>query len=391
MSTNPSVRRRIALSPGWPLAGMALALALVAAAPVRIPAQAAAPAIPARLTDQEFWKLISDISEPGGYFRSDNFVSNEIGFQRVIPELQRTLRPGLIYLGVGPEQNFTYIAALQPKMAIIFDIRRGNLHAHLLYKALFEMAADRAEFISLAFSQARPKGLDSTVTADSIFNAFYLVPTDSLLYKRNLAAVREHLVKTRHLPLATADLEGIEYVYYALYWCGSSIHYSCTPYANRSGFGGRGNSMPAFADLMVQDDGRGVQRSFLATEATFRTIKEMHQKNLIVPVVGDFAGPKAIRAVGQYLRERNATVGAIYVSNVEQYLFQQGNDWREYYDNVATLPLDSASMFIRSIGGNRGGAGFGRLPSVLSSVRGLLTAYREGRITGYYDVIQMSR
>jgi hypothetical protein len=276
-------------------------------------------------------------------------------------------------------------------MAVIFDIRRGNLHAHLLYKALFEMAADRAEFISLAFSKPRPAKLDTATTVDSLFNAYYNVETDSVLYRRNVTAVRRQLVDRRGLPLSPADLEGIEYVYYALYWCGAWITYSCTPYGNNGGFG-RGN-MPAFADLMVQNDGRGVQRSFLSTESTFRWLKDMHARNLIVPVVGNFSGPKAIRAVGQYLKERNATVGAIYVSNVEQYLFQQGDDWRRYYDNVATLPLDSTSTFIRSIGGNMGGGGGGfmRLPSVLSSVQGLLAAYRDGRISGYYDVIQMSR
>ena len=112
--------------------------------------------LPAKLSDAEFWKLIGDVSEPGGYFRSDNFLSNEAGFQTVIPELLQTTKRGAVYLGVGPEQNFTYIAALQPRMAVIFDIRRGNLHAQLLYKSLFELSADRAEFVSRLFSKPRP-------------------------------------------------------------------------------------------------------------------------------------------------------------------------------------------------------------------------------------------
>jgi hypothetical protein len=34
--------------------------------------------LPARLSDTEFWKLVSDVSEPGGYFRiTDNYTSNE--------------------------------------------------------------------------------------------------------------------------------------------------------------------------------------------------------------------------------------------------------------------------------------------------------------------------
>src|SRR5947209_470652 len=104
----------------------------------------AAESLPAQLSDVEFWKLSSESSEPDGTFRSDNLVSNESYFQYVIPSLNRTTKPGRVYLGVGPEQNFTYIAALKPAMAFIIDIRRGNLDLHLLYKAVFELSKDRA-------------------------------------------------------------------------------------------------------------------------------------------------------------------------------------------------------------------------------------------------------
>ena len=368
------------------IARAALLVAAAIASPLVLRAQAPARALPERLTDAEFWKLIADVSEPGGYFRSDNFLSNETGFQTVIPTLLDRTKRGTVYLGVGPEQNFTYITALQPKMAVIFDIRRGNLHMQLLYKSLFEMSTDRADFVSRLFSKPRPAKLDTTVTADSIFNAFWWVPTDSLLYRRNLAAVKDHLVKKHGFALSEDDLSGITYVYNAFYYGGPVIDYS---YPNQ-----QGNGMgwaPSYADLMVQTDGRGVQRSFLATEANFRMLKDMQLKNLIIPVVGDFGGPSAIRAVGQYLKDRNATVTAIYTSNVEQYLFQS-DAWRRYYENVATLPTDSTTMFIRSVGGNFGGRGGSpRLPSVLSSVRELLAAYREGRINQYGDVIALSR
>ncbi len=342
--------------------------------------------IPSRLTDSAFWALSASVSEPGGYFRSDNILSNEIGFQTVIPELLRTTRRGDIYLGVGPEQNFTYITALEPKMAIIFDIRRGNLHMHLLYKALFELSADRAEFVSRLFSKPRPRGLDSTATADSIFGAYWYVATDSALYRRNLAAVNTHLMKHHGFPLTGDDLAGIEFVYQAFFYDGPSITYS---YPRR-----QNGQYPNYADLMMGTDGAGEQRSFLATERIFRRLKDMETRNLIVPVVGDFGGPSAIRAVGDYLRAHDATVGAIYVSNVEQYLFQS-DAWRRYYESVATLPTDSTTTFIRSVGGSfggaRGGSGFVRLPSVLSSVHDLIAAYRAGRISSYYDVIQLSR
>ena len=71
----------------------------------------AAKGITLPIGDQEFWQLVDDFSEPNGYFRSDNLLSNENAFQHVIPTLQATLPAGGVYLGVGPEQNFTYLVA----------------------------------------------------------------------------------------------------------------------------------------------------------------------------------------------------------------------------------------------------------------------------------------
>src|SRR5215471_6324129 len=83
--------------------------------------------IPLQLSDETFWKLVTDFSEPGGSFPSDNFVSNERSFQNVLTELKERTKPGGVYVGVGPEQNFTYIVALRPRIAFIFDIRRQNV------------------------------------------------------------------------------------------------------------------------------------------------------------------------------------------------------------------------------------------------------------------------
>src|ERR1041384_2451831 len=143
------------------------ALAFVIAAPL-----GAQSPIPSQLSDKDFWQLVNDVSEPGGYFRSDNFLSNEMGFLYPIPELKRITKPGGIYLGVGPEQNFTYIAALQPKMAVLFDIRRQMMIHHLMYKAIFEMSADRGDFLAKLFSRPRPAEVDTTTSPVKLFGAF---------------------------------------------------------------------------------------------------------------------------------------------------------------------------------------------------------------------------
>jgi hypothetical protein len=311
----------------------------------------AADTLPSQLSDSEFWKLSTDFSEPDGSFRSDNLLSNELYFQYVIPQLKETIKAAQVYMGVGPEQNFTYIAALRPKMVFIVDIRRGNLDLQLVYKALFEMSKDRAEFVSRLFARKQPDGIGPNSTAEEIFNAIAKAPTSDGLYTENLNAIKDHLTRKHGFPLSENDLDGIEWVYMNFHHYGTSINYGS------SGRGGFGNGV-TYADLMVATDAMGISRSYLANEENFNVLKSLEAKNLIVPVVGNFGGPKAIRAVGRYLKEKDATVAAFYLSNVEQYLRQDGI-WNDFCRNVASLPLDAASTFIRSERGARFGLGSG--------------------------------
>src|SRR6185436_19852885 len=277
-------------------------------------------ALPARLSDQDFWKLSSEFSEPNGYFRSENLVSNEHTFQYVIPALKAGAHPGGVYVGVAPDQNFTYIVAVQPKMAFIVDIRRGNLLEHLMYKALIELSADRTDFLSRLFSKKRPTGVGPTSTVNALFDAFDPIQTSDELYRLNLKAMRDQLVKRHGFALSEDDLDQIESIYYNFYWEGPGLRYSSSP----MGFGARGfsgSTFPSYEELMVQTDLKGNALSYLANEESFKFLKDFQERNLLVPVVGNFAGPKALRQVGQYIRDHGSTVTAFYVSNVEQYLF----------------------------------------------------------------------
>ena len=329
------------------------ALLVVAAARLAPPARSV---VPESLTNDQFWALSAELSEPGGTFRSENLLSNERMMQHVIPSLTRGVQPGGAYLGVGPEQNFTYIAALKPAMAFIVDIRRGNLQLHLMYKALFELSADRVEFVSRLFSRKRPARVGAGVTAEDLFKAVIAGETSDALFAENFAAVRDHLTKTRGLPLSEEDLQGLEWIYRSFYTDGPLIQYS----ANF----GRSASFPTYAELMTATDSNGSQRSYLASVESFNVVKALQSKNLIVPVVGDFAGDKALRGVGRYLRNAQAIVGAFYLSNVEQYLGREGR-LHLFCENVASLPLDDSSSFIRSIRDASYGRGIG-----LSSVTG---------------------
>lgn len=306
-----------------------------------------ASAAPSRLTDAEFWRLASGFSEPDGTFHSENLVSNEARFQSIVPALIAAAVPGRAYVGVGSEQNYTYMAAVRPAFAFIVDVRRGNLDLHLTYKALFEMSADRADFVSRLFSRRRPPGLSRSSTASELFDAFGRATPDASLHDRNLAAILAHLTRTHRFGLSQADRLGIEYVYGAWFAGGPGIYYQLNG-------GGRGGQFPTYADLMTATDDAGVNRSYLASEANYHFIRDLQSRNLIVPVVGNFGGPKALRAVGAYLRQHGMVVSAFYASNVEQYLQRDGL-WSTFCGNAATLPVDARSVLVRSTRGGFNG------------------------------------
>jgi hypothetical protein len=330
----------------------ALIVASSLAAPPVISRLRGAESLPDSISDQEFWKMTADFSEPGGYFRSENLLSNELGFPFILTDLAKTVSPARVYMGVGPEQNFNYIAVIKPKMAFIVDIRRGNLNLQLMYKALFDLSSDRGEFVSRLFSMRRPSALNALSTPEQIFTAFSNVQKSETLYNANLKAIDADLVEKHHFTLDTEDLDAIAVVYEAFYTFGPGIRYSS---GQSGGFGG-GFNQPSYAELMTAVDGDGKFRSYLANEQSFQVLKVLEGKNLLVPVVGNFGGPKAIRAVAKYLKDHGTIVSAFYLSNVEMYLYQQ-DLWNTFCRNVASLPLDDTSRFIRS---SRGGTSYGR-------------------------------
>jgi hypothetical protein len=315
--------------------------------------------VPQRLSDEQFWKLATEFSEDDGYFRSDNLLSNETTFQYVIPDILKIAKQGRVYLGVGPEQNFTYIAALKPSMAFIIDIRHGNFDVHLLYKALFELSKDRADFVSRLFSRKRPAGLTPQSNIEEIFSAIQMSPGSRELYEENLKAVIDHLTGKHGFPLTSGDRDGIQWALSNYYKFGPSISYGSSLSAGvppeivgASASAGRGfNNMATYQILMVADDGSGLNRGYLANDENFNIVKDLETRNVIIPVVGDFAGNRAIRSVGRYLKSIDGVVSAFYVSNVEQFLVQD-NAWNNFCGSVDSLPHDESSVFIRS---GRGG------------------------------------
>lgn len=379
----------------WRSAASIVALALaVGSLVVSAPQFRAADTLPAQLSDEAFWKIVEDFSEDNGYFTSENFSSNERGYQTLIPKILAKWEPGNAYMGVGPEQNFQYIAALKPKIAFIVDIRRQNMIQHLMYKAAFEMSSNRADFLSVVFSRKRPAGLSDSSTVLQLFDAYLVAGKDPALAETNRKAIKDLLLKDHKFRLTDDDIVTMDHVFDVFAAYGPTINYSSQIDAGGQLRQGRGGNNVNYSDLMTLVDLNGVNRSYLASEDSFRVLKDLEKKNLLVPVVGNFGGPKALRAVGQYLKDRGAIVGAFYLSNVEQYLFRPPDQSppvdRQFYESVGTLPLDESSVFIRSGNGGGGGGRGGGLTPVMSSMMDVVRAFKAGRINSQQDVLSMS-
>jgi hypothetical protein len=296
---------------------------------------------PAKLDDQQFWVLVDGFSEPGGAFtpvggyRSDNLVSNERSLQQVMPVLLQRRRSGA-YLGVGPEQNFTYITALEPAIAFVIDIRRENLLLHLMYKAVAEESVDRVEFLSRLFARPRPSGLGADAAIGTIFAAFEGSPPSTELARATLRKILDRLENTHRFPLTSEDEAGIGFLYSKFREGGPGMRWDPTG----------GAWIPSYADLMTRTDPQGNPRSYLASEDAFRLFRRYQLRNAIVPLVGDFGGKTTLRAVGQYLAGHGTIVAAFYTSNVEVYLRDEARE--RFVTNVAALPRDEQSTFIRT-------------------------------------------
>jgi hypothetical protein len=280
-------------------------------------------------------------------------------------------------------------------MAFIVDIRRQNLVLHLMYKALIELSADRVELVSRLFSRPRPDNIDETSSAPALFAAFEMASPAEELFARNYAAITDRLLHVHRFPLSEEDVRSLAYVYRAFFMGGPDLRYSFP----RQFGGGRGfpTGFPSYAELMMETDAEGEPHSYLATERNYQMLRAYEMSNLVVPIVGDFAGDKALRSIGRYLKTHGASVTLFYTSNVEQYLFQS-SAWRRFFDNVAALPIEGHSALLRSffntgyqygVGGQslRGG----RSAMLVDSIPSLLTAVRAGHVQSYYDVIERSQ
>lgn len=320
----------------WLLARILIANLLV----VFLMSAAASRVADASRDHKSFSALSARLSEPGGYFDSDNLISNETSYLHVMAKLREMGVSGGVYIGVGPDQSFSYIAKIRPKMAIMIDIRRDNLLQHLLFKSLFGRARNRIEYLCEYFGKPFPKtkGWESR-NIKELVDYIDSTASDQKLFEKSLKDVRQDVQKYG-IPLSQSDLESIGKVQRAFFSAGLDIRYSSYHRPPRSIY-------PPYRDLLLETDLSGNQQNYFNSEDDFQFLKRLQDQDMVVPVVGDLSGPQAMKAIGQYIAEIKERVSAFYVSNVEFYLQRQGT-FDKFIENVKTLPIDSRSVIIRS-------------------------------------------
>jgi hypothetical protein len=347
------------------------------------PVRAGAPqarATPA--TRQSLAALIASLSEPGGYFDTDNLISNERSYLHVVPMLRSLAGQAGgngVYLGVGPDQNFSYIAHLRPTLAILIDIRRDNLLLHLLFKAIFAEAATRASYLALLTGRSEPAATRDASIESLVRLVDQAKPLDRTELERLQARLAE-VINGFGVSLSNTDRATIARFHRRFVADGLSLQFNSTGRPPQYDY-------PTYRDLLLEVDRNAVRRGFLAHEDDFQFVKTLHARDRIVPIVGDLAGRAALANVGRYLEATGLRVSAFYTSNVEFYLFRDGSA-QAFIANLARLPRQPGSVIVRSVfpgGGAPMSRGYNSA-SLTQPIQALLDGYEQGRFRQYWEL-----
>lgn len=316
--------------PAWACQGQATELPVVSV-PTPVEQERAA----------SFGSLIERLSGEPGYFDTDNLISNESSYLHAISDLKELGLSGGAYLGVGPDQNFSYIAHLRPRVVVIVDVRRDNMLLHLLYKALFEMSENRVVFLAYLFGRSASNDQsDPTWDVNRVFKA---IDGATVLSAEGKVAFQNRVIeKVQQLgvKLSDKDLQKIRRFHRMFIDQGPELRFTSHGRSPQSYY-------PTYRQLAMETDRENNQVSFLSDESLFKVIKSLHEENRIIPVTGNFASSDALPEIGVYLKEIGEKVTAFYTSNVEYYLQYQQTAPR-FVANVQQLPLAEKSVIIRS-------------------------------------------
>jgi hypothetical protein len=332
-----------------------------------------------------FASLVEQLSEPNGEFDTDNLISNEQSYLHVMPALEQAGISGGVYIGVGPDQNFSYIARIRPAEAFIVDIRRDNLLLHLLFKAIFASTKNRVEYLGVLTGRPAPDRAETwrDATIEKIVAYYDEAKPVSAAASAETTERLHAAIRKSGVPLSAKDLATIDRFHATFMQSGLSLQFTSTGRPAREYY-------PTYRDLLLESDRRGRKLCYLASEDDFQFVRGLEARDAVIPVVGDLSGPHAVAAVGQLMAQRGERLAAFYVSNVENYLFRNGA-YTRYIDNLKRLPHSDRSVIIRSIFGGyslpESAPGY-YSTSTVQTLNELLTNCGAGKCRSYFEVLR---
>ncbi|MDO8794608.1 MAG: hypothetical protein Q7J25_08320 [Vicinamibacterales bacterium] len=330
-----------------------------------------------------FATTVAALSEEGGYFDTDNLISNERSYAEALPALDAPGLAGGVYIGVGPDQNFSYIARLRPSVAYLVDIRRDNLLLHLLFKALFTLADSRADYVCLLVGCTVPADARAALAgADGARLAAWVDAARGVGHGVMAPDARiASTVAGFGVPLGAEDQAAITRFHQSFLERGLGLQFQSFGRPPQRFY-------PSYRDLMQETDAAGGPAHFLASERGYLVVRDLQRADAVIPVVGDLAGTGALAAIAKRVEADGRTVSAVYTSNVEYYLFGAGR-FDAFAANLARLPRVPGAVIIRAVFATAGGRprpGYGS-ESRAASIAELLTGHAAGRVRGYGDLL----
>ncbi len=334
---------------------------------------------PASAPATSFAADIASLSETEGYFDTDNLISNETSYLSVVNDIESAGLRGGAYVGVGPDQNFSYIAAARPDVAFIVDIRRDNLLLHLLFKALFSLARTRVEYLALLCGRAVPPDGDGW-KSKSIGDITGYVDKAPEPTAAAVTALRSRVttrIESFGVPLSPDDMKTIDRFHRRFIDAGLDLRFQSFGRAPQDRY-------PNFRQLLLEVDASGRQRNYLASEDAFAFVKSLEAKDRVIPVVGNLGGRSALLSIGRWLGAHGEKLSLFYASNVEFYLFRE-DSFPQFVDNLSRLPRTQRALLIRSVFGGGGRYGGGSV-SMTQNIPELLDGYSRGRYRQYWEL-----
>lgn len=272
--------------------------------------------------------VVRSLSEPETGPPAENLVSNEDSYANGASDAARLAPERGVFLGVGPDQNFSFVASARPLLAIVADYRRRNSLLHLLHKALMGLSGDRIAYLANLTARNPPPFVKGEPSGKVLAETFARLPMDRERLDGVAREVRRYL---RPFGLVGDDeWPALATIQAKLAGPGMASRFLGLP------------GYPTLGRMIAATDRRGVASHFLASEGRYRVVRDLQLGDRILPVVADFAAAVAMPRIAAWLGRHRLALSVVYVSDVEFFLLRAGR-FDAYVANLAAMPrLDGA-------------------------------------------------